>query len=359
MSVQGNPQQSAFAPDFFISYTHADREWAEWIAGILEKAGYSTLLQAWDFSPGSNFVIEMKAATRARRTIAVLSPDYLNSAYATSEWAAAFALDPSSSERRLIPVRVRACEPEGLLKAIVFIDLVDLGKDEAARTLLKGIQAGRQRPSGTPRFPLRRAISVGAVLAVLAVILGALVDLNVVWSWFRPAASELYRIRVTVLDSSSLPVDDANVWSSLGGEAQKVAGGWELNIPRAATPKDGTLTIFASRPAAFEIGSGHLRLAREPNPTLTLRLERDRSAQVRGIVVDSSNRAIAGARVNIVGFESEAVVSDAAGGFVLPAHAGEGQQVQLHVERQGYSAVTEFHPAGETPLTVVLDFIAR
>jgi hypothetical protein len=280
MSVQGNPQQRAFAPDFFISYTHADRERAEWIAGILERAGYSTLLQAWDFFPGSNFVIEMqKAATKARRTIAVLSPDYLNSAYATAEWAAAFALDPDSSQGRLIPVRVRACEPEGLLKAIVFIDLVDLGKDEAARTLLKGIQAGRQRPSGTPRFPLRRTISVTAVLAVLAVILGAVVDLNAVWSWLRPAAPELYRIRVTVLDSSSLPVDDANVWSSLGGEAQKVAGGWELNIPRAAAPKDETLTIFASRPAAFELGSGRLQLGREPNPSLTVKLERDLTGQ--------------------------------------------------------------------------------
>jgi hypothetical protein len=179
MSGRRYPSHPAPGPDFFISYTQADREWAEWIASTLERDGYSTVLQSWDFSPGSNFVIEMqKAAASALHTIAVLSPDYLNSAYATAEWAAAFALDPTSNQRRLIPVRVRACEPEGLLKAIVFIDLVHLNKDEAARALLSGIKPGPQAPSRPPRFPLRRAVSVGAVLAVLAVILGAGVDLK-------------------------------------------------------------------------------------------------------------------------------------------------------------------------------------
>jgi transposase len=40
--------------DFFISYTHADRGSAEWIAWELEAVGFTTLLQAWDFAPGTN-----------------------------------------------------------------------------------------------------------------------------------------------------------------------------------------------------------------------------------------------------------------------------------------------------------------
>jgi hypothetical protein len=56
--------------DFFISYTKADGAWAEWIAWTLEAAGYSTVIQAWDFLPGKNFAIEMEAALdRARRMI--------------------------------------------------------------------------------------------------------------------------------------------------------------------------------------------------------------------------------------------------------------------------------------------------
>ena len=33
--------------DFFVSYTQADRGWAEWIAWQLEEDGYRVLLQAW------------------------------------------------------------------------------------------------------------------------------------------------------------------------------------------------------------------------------------------------------------------------------------------------------------------------
>jgi len=73
--------------DFFVSYTHADRQWAEWIAWQLEEAGFTTLLQAWDFRPGTNFVNEMdRATTEAERTIAVLSPDYHTSQFAAPEW---------------------------------------------------------------------------------------------------------------------------------------------------------------------------------------------------------------------------------------------------------------------------------
>jgi len=60
--------------DFFISYNKVDREWAEWIAWMLEEEKYSTILQAWDFRPGCNFLLEMDKATKdAERTILVLS----------------------------------------------------------------------------------------------------------------------------------------------------------------------------------------------------------------------------------------------------------------------------------------------
>ena len=53
--------------DFFISYNKADREWAEWIAWQLEEAGYTTVIQSWDFSPGRNFILEMDKATKAAK----------------------------------------------------------------------------------------------------------------------------------------------------------------------------------------------------------------------------------------------------------------------------------------------------
>ena len=140
--------------DFFISYTHADQRWAEWIAWHLEEAGYHTMIQAWDFLAGSNFVLEMDAAARqATRTIAVLSPDYVTSQFTPSEWAAAFKRDPTGDQGLLVPVRVRACDIEGLMGQVVYIDLVDQDEAVARATLLRGIKHERRKPSSPPVFP--------------------------------------------------------------------------------------------------------------------------------------------------------------------------------------------------------------
>ena len=140
--------------DFFISYNKADRDRAEWIAQQLQEAKYSVIIQASDFGPGANFVLEMDRATReAERTIAVLSPDYLTALFTHSEWAAAFAKDPTGKDRKLIPVRVRECHPEGLLAQIVYIDLVGHQDAVARRLLLAGLQQRTQVSPAPPRFP--------------------------------------------------------------------------------------------------------------------------------------------------------------------------------------------------------------
>ena len=140
--------------DFFVSYNKADCAWAEWMAWQLEAEGYTTILQAWDFRPGSNFVLEMQSATsRAKRTIAVLSPDYLTSMYTQPEWAAAFVQDPTGQKGFLLPVRVRACQLTGLLSSIIYLDLVDLDASEAAAALLAGVRQTRAKPSLAPSFP--------------------------------------------------------------------------------------------------------------------------------------------------------------------------------------------------------------
>jgi hypothetical protein len=140
--------------DFFVSYTSIDRTWAEWIGWVLEEHGVSVQLQAWDFAPGSNFVLEMhRAATEAQRTLAVLSPDYLKSQFGAPEWAAAFAGDPQGFKRRLVPVRIRECRPEGLLAAVVYIDLVGKEEEDAQRRLIQGLQGTRAKPSLRPAFP--------------------------------------------------------------------------------------------------------------------------------------------------------------------------------------------------------------
>src|SRR5260370_17357846 len=136
---------------FFISYTSADRPWAEWIAWQLEQEGYTTLIQAWDFAPGSNFVLEMDtAASTAERTIAVLSPEYVQSGFTPSEWAAAFRHDPKGEQHLLVPVRIRPFDVEGLLRQVVYIDLVGRDEQEARTIFLAG---GRPVPAQPPLSP--------------------------------------------------------------------------------------------------------------------------------------------------------------------------------------------------------------
>lgn len=147
--------------DFFISYNHADKDWAEWVAWVLEEAGYTTRVQTWDFRPGSNFVVEMhQAAQMAKRTIAVLSPNYLGSEFVKPEWAAAFAQDPAGQGRALIPVRVAPSDADGLLSQIVWIDLVGLADEQARAALLAGLSPGRAKPATRPAFPGSSAGSV-------------------------------------------------------------------------------------------------------------------------------------------------------------------------------------------------------
>lgn len=149
--------------DFFVSYTQADRSWAEWIAWVLEEDGHRVLVQAWDLVAGSNWIVGMQAGVaQAARTIAVLSPDYLASQYGTAEWQAAWASDPAGQQRRLLVARVRACERPGLLVGIVGVDLFGRPEAEARarlRSMVSSAVAGRAKPGTAPGFPGGRAMT--------------------------------------------------------------------------------------------------------------------------------------------------------------------------------------------------------
>ncbi|TCJ34093.1 TIR domain-containing protein [Parafrankia sp. BMG5.11] len=143
--------------DFFVSYTQADRPWAEWIAWQLEADGFRVLLQAWDMVAGTNWTHAMQSGIRdATRTLAVLSAAYLDSAYGTREWQAAVAADPDSARRRLIPVRIEDCARPGLLGQVVSFDLFGMAEHRARGALMARVReviAGRAKPAREPLFP--------------------------------------------------------------------------------------------------------------------------------------------------------------------------------------------------------------
>jgi tetratricopeptide (TPR) repeat protein len=135
--------------DFFISYTETDRAWAEWIAWVLETAGYTTRIQAWDFSAGANFIAEMdKASRECERTLTVVSEDYLSSHFGRTEWTAALA-----QKKEPLPVRVHPVEPGGLLAGLIYVDLVELDPEASRAKLLAAAKKERGKPSIEPAFP--------------------------------------------------------------------------------------------------------------------------------------------------------------------------------------------------------------
>jgi len=140
--------------DFFVSFNSADRAWADWIAWMLEEAGYQVVYQPWDFRAGGNFVLEMqKAASETRKTVVVLTDNYLQADYTQPEWAAAFVQDPRGDHRTLIPVRVAPCSPTGLLKPLIYADLVGLPAEAAKAAVLTAVSDDRPKPAQPPAFP--------------------------------------------------------------------------------------------------------------------------------------------------------------------------------------------------------------
>ena len=142
--------------DFFISYTHADRPWAVWLAWQLEEAGYSTVLPAWDFSPGTDEVREMRESMEsADRTIVVLSPDYLKDPDFKSHKTPLFKQERANKLNKLLPVCVKDCGPQlkDVLGSIININLVGLDQSQARQALLAGVRRERVKPASPPAFP--------------------------------------------------------------------------------------------------------------------------------------------------------------------------------------------------------------
>jgi hypothetical protein len=81
--------------------------------------------------------------------------------------------------------------------------------------------------------------------------------------WLSPLSlvetTDLIRLRVLVLYTESM-VEDARVWTTVGGEPKKIAGGWEVDIPRSKIPADGRITVYADQVTAFRSGSKEVRL---------------------------------------------------------------------------------------------------
>ena len=279
--------------DFFVSYTQADRAWAEWIAWILEEDGHRILIQAWDFVPGTHWVPGMQAGTRdAARTIAVLSADYLASVYGGAEWQAAWASDPAGTGRKLLTVRVADCDRPGLLAGVVGVDLFGLAEAAATarlRAMVAAAIAGRAKPEVPPGFP-----RAGRAMPHAALFPAALPQ---VWNvpgrnfHFTGRGRELKALARTLAAGTAVTVHSVR---GLGG-----VGKTQLAIEYAyahATDYDLVWWVAAEEPAAipdqFAALADRLGLDPPADPEAVRALVHDRLRTVPGwlLIFDNADR---------------------------------------------------------------------
>jgi hypothetical protein len=193
----------------------------------------------------------------------------------------------------------------------------------------------------------KQSRGIAILLAIAVLLLGLAPLLSSTYLQSRG----LYAVRVFVLGTDKQPVDDASVTSSIGGEPKKIQGGWEFEIPPQSRPTDGKLKFFAVVNNAFLTGSSTLVLDNNYFPTVEIQLGRDTSAMVRGYVIDEHRKSVAGATVSIPGYPDVAV-TDQMGNFALPAHAADGQMVQVRAQK-GQLVGTISAPAGKTSELIV------
>jgi tetratricopeptide (TPR) repeat protein len=161
---------------------------------------------------------------------------------------------------------------------------------------------------------------------------------------------DIYQVRVTVLGPDKSPVENANVTASVGGEGKKVEGGREFAIPSQIRPADGRVVFRAAVNNAFLTGASVVTLDADYYPTTTIQLAADSSAMVRGIVVDERDKPVDGATVSVTGYTAS-VTTDKNGNFELPAHAADGQMVQVRAQKGQLTGSTS-GPAGSGTLTI-------
>ncbi len=144
----------------------------------------------------------------------------------------------------------------------------------------------------------------------------------------------VYHIQVLLVRPDRSPVYYAQLKSSHGDDLKICEGGWRLDIPPQTRPADGKVSFSATVKDEFLKGASTLILANDYYPTLTISLVAETSAKIKGVVVNEKMVAVSGATVSVAG-HPEATITDSKGNFILPAHAGNGQMVEVHAEKDG------------------------
>ncbi|MEM9567393.1 MAG: toll/interleukin-1 receptor domain-containing protein, partial [Cyanobacteria bacterium P01_E01_bin.34] len=113
--------------DVFISYSTKDKAWVRGeLLTRLRKAGLRICIDYENFRPGAPAIKEMeRAAKTSRKTLLVLTPNYLKSRWAEFERYLLQIEDPTNTDLRLLPVLKEACELPSSISYLSHVNFTD------------------------------------------------------------------------------------------------------------------------------------------------------------------------------------------------------------------------------------------
>lgn len=116
-----------FSHDVFISYSHKDNPW---VSAVLVKTlrdnGLKVLVDESDFAIGEAAIENMtNAVLQSRRTVAVLTPNWVASEWTRLEGLITAQEDPTGARGRLLPILRAKCDPPKWLSIRSWIDFAD------------------------------------------------------------------------------------------------------------------------------------------------------------------------------------------------------------------------------------------
>ncbi len=135
-------EQPRFKYDVFISYSSKDKDWVRReLLPRLEQTGLKACIDYRDFEMGALSIDEcQRGVLESRKTLVVLTPDYLESGWTEIENAMLQTLDPANRERRFLPLMRRKCEVPLRIKTLTYANFQEeVDQDLAWRKLFDAL----------------------------------------------------------------------------------------------------------------------------------------------------------------------------------------------------------------------------
>ena len=106
------PDEDKFDYDVFISYSSKDKAWVRGeLLSRIEQAGLKAFIDFRDFTPGAPSIKECeRGVVTCRKTLVILTPDYIASGWCEIENIMAQTLDPANETLRIIPLLKTECK---------------------------------------------------------------------------------------------------------------------------------------------------------------------------------------------------------------------------------------------------------